>query len=351
LVMNLETISFKNNTLKILDQTLLPHRQEYLVLSHLEETIHAIRHLKVRGAPAIGIVAAYGLFLHALDLKKQGDLSFKALQEAGVQLKGARPTAVNLAWAVDRLLHAVHNVKDPEGILNVLRREAIAIHEEDKAMCNQIGENGSRLVQDGFHILTHCNTGFLATGGIGTALGVVYKAYEQGKHIHVFVDETRPVGQGARLTYWELQQNGVPATLITDNMAGFLMKQKKVDLIITGADRIAANGDTANKIGTYSLAVLARFHKIPFYIAAPSSTFDLSLPRGADIPIEERPPGEILNCWQITDYDRYTVYNPAFDVTEHELIHGIITEKGIIKHPNKENIINFFQTFNKGDLL
>ena len=349
--MNLETISFKNNTLKILDQTSLPNRQDFVVLSQLDEVINVIRTLKVRGAPAIGIVAAYGIYIHAQNLRARNALSLQALQKAGDLLKAARPTAVNLAWAVDRLLKAVDGQSDPLAILEILKHEAIAIHEEDRAMCERIGEHGSKLVSDRSNILTHCNTGFLATGGIGTALGVVYKAFEQGKQPHVFVDETRPVGQGARLTYWELQQNGVPATLITDNMAGFLMKQKKVDLIITGADRIAANGDTANKIGTYSLAVLARHHGIPFYIAAPSSTFDLSLESGEAIPIEQRPGEEILNCWQFENPERYQVYNPAFDVTDHELIQGIITELGIIEHPNKNKITNFYQTFNKGDLL
>ncbi len=349
--MNLETISFKNNTLKILDQTLLPNRQEFIVLSHLNDFINAIRQLKVRGAPAIGIVAAYGLFIHAQNLQKERRLSFSELKQAGQQLKNARPTAVNLSWAVDRLLNAVSEENDPDKILQILRNEAVAVHQEDKEMCNRIGEHGSQLIGDHFNILTHCNTGYLATGGIGTALGVIYKAFEQGKQIHVFVDETRPVGQGARLTYWELRQNGIPATLITDNMAGFLMKQKKVDVVITGADRIAANGDTANKIGTYALAVMARHHKIPFYIAAPSSTFDLSLSNGNEIPIEQRPKNEILDCWRFENTEQYTVYNPAFDVTDHELIRGIITELGIIENPNKEKIINFYQTFNKGDLL
>ncbi len=341
--MNLETISFKNNTLKILDQTLLPDRQEYIVLSQLDETIEAIRNLRVRGAPAIGIVAAYGLFVHARNLQQNGALNFASLQKAAKRLKEARPTAVNLGWAVERLLKAVKDLSHGDIILSVLRQEALSIHEEDKAMCIRIGEYGSTLIQDGFHILTHCNTGFLATGGIGTALGVIYKAFERGKRIHVFVDETRPVGQGARLTYWELRQNGVPATLITDNMAGFLMKQKQIDFVITGADRIAANGDTANKIGTYSLAVLAKHHQIPFYVAAPFSTFDFDLPNGSHIPIEERPAEEILNCWRFKEQRNFRVYNPAFDVTDHTLIHGIITDKGVIEHPNHENIINFYQ--------
>ena len=349
--MNLETISFKNNTLKILDQTLLPNRQAYHVLSQLDEVINAIKSLKVRGAPAIGIVAAYGLYVHAEHLQKKGRLSLDTLRQGADELKKARPTAVNLLWAVDRLLKAVSAETDSQNMLQTLRAQAIRIHEEDKAMCQRIGEHGSRLVPQKANILTHCNTGFLATGGIGTALGVVYKAFEQGKEVHVFVDETRPVGQGARLTYWELQQNGVPATLITDNMAAFLMKQKQVDLVITGADRITANGDTANKIGTYGLAILARHHGIPFYIAAPSSTFDLSLSSGAQIPIEQRPGDEILKCWQIAPSQNYRMYNPAFDVTDHELIDGIITELGIIENPNHENITNFFQTFNKGDLL
>lgn len=349
--MNLETISFKNNTFKILDQTLLPNRQKFVTITNLEEVIEAIRTLKVRGAPAIGIVAAYGLYIHALRLLEQNNLSIKKLFEAGNRLKKTRPTAVNLSWAVDRVLKSVEGQSDPEIILNHIRNEAIAIHEEDRKMCDAIGEHGSSLVMDGFNILTHCNTGYLATGGIGTALGVIYKAFEQGKNIHVYVDETRPVGQGARLTYWELNQNGVPATLITDNMAGLLMKQKKVDMVITGADRIAANGDAANKIGTYSLSVLANYHSIPFFIAAPFSSFDLSLASGQQIPIEQRPKEEILNFWNFVNQDQFRVYNPAFDVTPYHLINGIITERGIIENPTREKIINLYQQFNKGDLL
>ena len=349
--MNLETISFKNNTLKILDQTLLPNRQIFLSLSNLEQVIEAIRTLKVRGAPAIGIVAAYGMYIHALNLHKNNNLSIRTLKEASERLKLARPTAVNLAWAVDRLVKDVIAEKDAEKILYTLKMESISIHKKDRETCNQIGENGNALIKDNYNILTHCNTGFLATGGIGTALAVVYKAFEKGKKIHVFVDETRPVGQGARLTYWELQQNDVPATLITDNMAGSLMKDNKVDIVITGADRIAANGDTANKIGTYSLSVLARFHSIPFFIAAPLSSFDLSISSGQQIPIEKRPKEEVLDFWKIESQSSYKVYNPAFDVTPHELLTGIITEKGISENPNRKKRINLYQQFNKGDLL
>ncbi|NOX90834.1 MAG: S-methyl-5-thioribose-1-phosphate isomerase [Calditrichaeota bacterium] len=350
--MNLETISFKNNTLKILDQTVLPSRQEYLHLATLEQVIEAIKTLKVRGAPAIGVVAAYGLVVEALNLNKNHSLTAEKLKESAKLLKTARPTAVNLAWAADRMIGRIEFLSDAEEILSVLKNEALAIHEEDKQTCDKIGEFGSQLISDGFNILTHCNTGFLATGGIGTALGVVYKAFEQGKKVHVFVDETRPVGQGARLTYWELKQNNVPATLITDNMAGCLMKDKKVDFVITGADRIALNGDTANKIGTYPLAVLAQYHNIPFYVAAPLSTFDPSVKEGDQIPIEQRSKNEVLKFWGIDSLDFYEVFNPAFDVTPGELITGIITEYGILQKPYTDQITRIFKHFNnKGDVL
>ncbi len=343
--MNIETIRFKNNQLSILDQTLLPHRTEYRELQSLDAVIEAIKSLRVRGAPAIGIVAAYGLALHALHLQNKGALTFDNLKAAGQRLKEARPTAVNLAWAVDRLLKLIEQTPAsipewPERLI----KEAVAIHQEDAQTCEQIGQHGSQLVSAKANILTHCNTGFLATGGIGTALGVVFKAAEQKKKIHVYVDETRPVGQGARLTYWELQQMAIPATLITDNMAGFLMKQGKVDLVITGADRIALNGDAANKIGTYALAVLANSHGIPFYIAAPFSTFDLNLESGEQIPIEQRPAQEVLNFWGLPDEVR--VYNPAFDVTPADLITGIITEFGVITKPFKEEITKLSKQFN-----
>jgi len=344
--MNLETICFKNNRLSILDQTLLPAREEYLTLENLDQVFEAIKSLRVRGAPAIGIVAAYGLVVHALNLKRAGQLNFEGLTKAGEKLKQARPTAVNLTWAVDRMLNKIKGLTDPEVGFSLLKEEAIVIHQEDKQTCEKIGLHGSELIKQKANILTHCNTGFLATGGIGTALGVVYKAAEQNKQIHVFVDETRPVGQGARLTYWELQKAHVPATLITDNMAGFLMKQGKVDIVITGADRIALNGDSANKIGTYALAVLAKHHKIPFYIAAPISTFDFSLDSGDQIPIEQRPKEEILNCWNLHANDSVNVYNPAFDVTPANLISGIITEYGILTKPFKKKITNITKQFN-----
>lgn len=344
--MNLETIRFKNNRLSILDQTLLPHQAKYLTLRHIDQVVEAIQSLRVRGAPAIGIVAAYGLVVHALNLKNNGHLNFEALSLAGEKLKQARPTAVNLAWAVERMLSKVKNMTDQEKIVEQLHREALNIHQEDRDTCNKIGNFGSQLLKNKSRVLTHCNTGFLATGGIGTALGVVYKAVEQNKQVHVFVDETRPVGQGARLTYWELQQAQIPATLISDNMAGFLMKQGKIDIVITGADRIARNGDTANKIGTYSLAVLAHFHQIPFYIAAPVSTFDFSIDSGNQIPIEQRPKEEILKFWNLPVNDSFQVYNPAFDVTPAELISGIITEFGIITKPFKENITKITKQFN-----
>ncbi len=344
--MNLETIQFKNNRLIIIDQTLLPFQEKFLNLQTLEEVIEAIKSLKVRGAPAIGIVAAYGLVVHAINLKKQNLLTFQSLKIAANQLKQARPTAVNLSWAVERLLNAIKDLNTPEKVITRLKKEAIDIHQEDKSTCDKIGTFGSSLIKPEANILTHCNTGFLATGGIGTALGVVYKAFQQNKKVHVFVDETRPVGQGARLTYWELKRVQIPATLITDNMAGFLMQQGKIDIVITGADRIAANGDTANKIGTYSLAVMARFHKIPFYIAAPLSTFDLSLPNGNQIPIEERSSQEVLQCWHLEKEKYYHVYNPAFDITPAHLISGIITELGIINKPFNKNIRKLLNQLN-----
>ncbi|MHB2154285.1 S-methyl-5-thioribose-1-phosphate isomerase [Calditrichota bacterium GD2] len=348
--MNIETIRFKNNRLLILDQTLLPHKQEYRTLKDLSQVIEAIKSLRVRGAPAIGIVAAYGLAIHALNLKALKKPDFEALKNAAQQLKQARPTAVNLKWAIDRQMAVIENLQHNEDtMVSALIHEAKAIHDEDRETCDKIGSYGDALIADGFNILTHCNTGFLATGGIGTALGVVYKAAENHKNVHVFVDETRPVGQGARLTFWELNQAGIPATLITDNMAGSLMKEGKVDIVITGADRIAANGDTANKIGTYSLAVLAKAHNIPFYIAAPYSTFDLNIDSGQQIPIEQRPKEEVLQFWNIPSKDSYQVYNPAFDVTPGDLINGIITEFGIIKKPFEKNIINVPKQFNKGD--
>ncbi|HES60181.1 MAG TPA: S-methyl-5-thioribose-1-phosphate isomerase [Caldithrix sp.] len=335
----METIVFENNTLKIIDQTVLPNKLNYLELLTLEEVINSIKTLKVRGAPAIGIVAAYGLYLHAGNLLKKNMLNMDSFCTDARVLANARPTAVNLSWAVDEMLNTFINYQDSDGheILEKLKASAIVIHQKDKESCLAIGKLGSELISDSMNVLTHCNAGILATGGIGTALAPIYTAYNSGKRVHVYVDETRPVGQGARLTYWELRQNGIPATLITDNMAASLMQSKNIDLVIVGADRIAANGDVANKIGTYALAVLADFHKIPFYVAAPTSTIDKTITSGREIPIEERLSEEILNFWGI-DSNSVKVYNPAFDITPHNLITAIITEKEIINKPIKDNL-------------
>lgn len=328
--MNLETIIFKNNTLKIIDQQLLPNQLHYVALETIDDVIEAIRCLKVRGAPAIGVVAAYGIYIHADNLYQNDAFTPEALGNSARQLKATRPTAVNLQWAVDRMMYVLNDhADDPHGIVPLLKKTAIGIHEDDKSRCSAIGENGESLIPNGASVLTHCNAGALATGGSGTALSVIYKAVEHGKKVHVYVDETRPVGQGVRLTYFELKHNGVPATLISDNMAGTLMQQKLIDMVLVGADRVALNGDIANKIGTYTLAVLAHYHSIPFYVAAPLSTFDSAIESGRKIPIEEREPDEILKFWNIDSALNYEVYNPAFDITPARLIKGIITEEGI----------------------
>jgi methylthioribose-1-phosphate isomerase len=309
----------------ILDQRLLPEKEIYRQLKSVDDTAEAIRNLSVRGAPLIGIVAAYGLCL-VPDLAD--DRAFKA---ACNYLKGVRPTAVNLAWAIELMANARQQCNKANDLRKHLISEAIAIHREDAEMCDKIGEIGNEIMPDSCRILTHCNAGALATGGIGTALGVIYAAFFSGKKIDVWVDETRPILQGARLTAWELTKAGVPFTLISDNMAGYLMAQGKVDMVITGADRVAANLDFANKIGTYSVAVLAHHHGIPFYAAAPSSTFDPDCPDGNCIAIENRSADEIRAVGkQIIAPGGAPVYNPAFDITPHDLVKGIITENGIL---------------------
>ncbi len=319
-------VKWDGGVLTILDQRPLPQQEVYRQLKSVAEVAEAIRNLSIRGAPLIGVVAAYGLCL----LPNLRDIT--AFKSACDLLKSTRPTAVNLAWAVDRMAKArklCGNCRDPRPVLFA---EAEAIHQEDAAMCAKIGEIGNEIIPDMCRILTHCNAGALATGGIGTALGVIYTAFFSGKRIEAWVDETRPILQGARLTAWELAKAGVPYTLISDNMAGYLMAQGKVDIVITGADRVAANLDYANKIGTYSLAVLAHHHKIPFYAAAPSSTFDPNCPDGTCIAIENRSADEIRSVGsQIIAPGGAPVYNPAFDVTPHELVTGIITENGILK--------------------
>ncbi len=319
--------------LRLIDQTRLP--TEYVEIDCLDvgAVWEAIKSLRVRGAPAIGIAAAYGAVIGA---RSRGlddtDSVRRALSEATESLRTSRPTAVNLFWALDRMSAAAEGDGSGSDVLEGLLDEARRIDEEDRAMCRSIGRHGAALIEPGKGILTHCNAGGLATSDYGTALAVIFSAHEQGTPVHVFADETRPLLQGARLTAWELKRRGIPVTLICDNMAAQVMREGKIQMVVVGADRIAANGDTANKIGTYGVAVLARAHAIPFYVAAPSSTFDLSISDGSAIPIEQRDPREITHGFgRQTAPDGVEVYNPAFDVTPAELIAGIITEKGVIR--------------------
>ncbi len=331
--LNFKTLEWVDDHLMILDQTRLPEEVVYLGCRDLDEVASAIKELKVRGAPAIGIAAAFGVVIGMRGQSFPGWNEYqRRLDQVISTLAGTRPTAVNLFWALDRMRKVAEKNRnqEPGRISEVLLQEAIAIHEEDKLMCEKIGEFGASLLKDGDTVLTHCNAGALATGGIGTALGIIYTASWQGKKISVFSDETRPVLQGARLTVWELQQQGIDVTLICDNTAASVMKNKNIDCVIVGADRIAANGDVANKIGTYNVAILARFHNVPFYVAAPSSSFDPSISDGTKIKIEERSPEEVTDCFgKKTAPDGVNVYSPAFDITPAELVTAYITEKGI----------------------
>jgi methylthioribose-1-phosphate isomerase len=314
---------------------LLPTEVRWLECRTVDQVREAIRMLRVRGAPAIGIAAAFGTVLGVQQSANVQALT-RDFQQAVERLRTSRPTAVNLFWALDRMAKRLASLETSgvDEVKQALLAEAEAIRQEDRAMCAAIGQHGAELVPEKAGVLTHCNAGALATADFGTALSVIFHAHAQGKVFRAFVDETRPLLQGSRLTAWELRQRGVPTVLLCDNMAGLVMRQRKVDLVVVGADRIAADGDTANKIGTYSVAVLARHHKIPFYVAAPSSTFDLSLPDGSHIPIEERSPEEITRGFgKQTAPDGVGVYNPAFDVTPAELIAGIITEKGVLRPP------------------
>ncbi len=328
---------------RLIDQTLLPSREEYLERTDYADLADDIRRLAVRGAPAIGVAAAFGVVLGVQGCSGLAREAFmNRLNEVCDQLAGARPTAVNLFWAIDRMRKTAHNLPSgtlPEQIIKILEKEALEIFEEDRRLCRAIGENGAGLIQDGARVLTHCNAGALATAGIGTALAAVYVAARQGKKVAVYADETRPLLQGARLTAWELHRSGIDVTLICDNMAASVMAAGKVDLVITGADRIAANGDAANKIGTHGVAILAARFGIPFYVAAPFSTFDLTLADGSGIPIEERSREEVaapMGCQAAPDGVK--VFNPAFDVTPAELIAALITDRGVIRPPYRENI-------------
>ncbi|MCS6887766.1 S-methyl-5-thioribose-1-phosphate isomerase [Chloroflexus sp.] len=335
--MELRTVWWEEESVRLIDQRKLPHTFEVVHCTELSHVAHAIRSMQVRGAPAIGCTAAYGMALVARQSSATTPHALLAeLRQAKATLDAQRPTAVNLAWATSRMLRRAEAVA-AEGVVAIkaaLLAEAEAIYAEDLAMCHAIGDHGAPLIPPRGHVLTHCNAGGLATAGYGTALAPIRTAFAQGRPIHVFVDETRPFLQGARLTAWELLQAGIPQTLITDNMAAFMMQRGLVDCIIVGADRIAANGDVANKIGTYGLAVLARYHNIPFYVAAPYSTIDLATASGAEIPIEERDPAEVTHIAGIAIAPQgVNAAHPAFDVTPHELVTAIITERGVVKPP------------------
>lgn len=328
--------------LQMIDQTRLPVELVEIELETVKEVWEAIRSLRVRGAPAIGVAAAYGVVLGVRGASQGDRQSFDShLDAVAEELATSRPTAVNLFWALDRMkaCAAANPERSPQEMAKRLLQEAQAIEREDREMCAAIGRHGAELLKDGEGVLTHCNAGGLATAGDGTALSVMFAAAASGKTIHVYADETRPLLQGARLTAWELQQRNIPVTLICDSMAGLVMKEKRVSAVVTGADRIAANGDAANKIGTYSVALLAKAHGIPFYIAAPSSTFDFAIQTGDEIPIEERSPEEITHGFgRQTAPEGVQTYNPAFDVTPAEFIAAIITERGVIRPVHRETI-------------
>lgn len=342
----MRALSWQETKLQLLDQTLLPVEKVLLELDKYEQVARAISTMQVRGAPAIGIAAAYGIVLAAQEAPKEDKSEFLTfLTKAKEVLAKTRPTAVNLFWALERMekVWNTNSEQSPAKLLELLEEEAQAIDREDLAGNKKMGLYGSELVAHGARILTHCNAGALAVSGYGTALGVIRAAHEQGKNIQVFADETRPLLQGARLTAWELMEDGIPVTLITDNMSAYLMQQGKIDLVVVGADRITSQGDVANKIGTYGVAILAKYHGIPFYVAAPSSTIDMSLISGDEIPIEEREHNEVrkIGGVQVAPKD-VKVYNPAFDVTPHELVTAIITEAGIIRAPFNEGLQKIF---------
>ncbi|MBN2601320.1 MAG: S-methyl-5-thioribose-1-phosphate isomerase [Candidatus Marinimicrobia bacterium] len=328
----IKPLFWEDNRLFIVDQTLLPLEYKQIEIKNHLDMADAVKRLAIRGAPAIGIAAAAGLVVGLKSFINSGSTIFlEKLDEITAILNSTRPTAVNLSWALKRMKSVAKSMKHKPvpDIWDRLYQEALTIHQEDIAMCQAIARHGQNLIPEKANILTHCNTGGLATGGLGTALGIIITAYQNGKDIHVYVDETRPLLQGARLTAWELTEEKVPYTLISDNMAAYVMSTQNIDAVIVGADRIAANGDTANKIGTYGLAVLADFHNVPFYIAAPSSTIDPGIQSGQQITIEERDGNEVRNLFgtQISPMNSKAI-SPAFDVTPNKLIAGIITEKG-----------------------
>jgi methylthioribose-1-phosphate isomerase len=334
----IKTLFYDNEAVMILDQSQLPDKVEYLRCKTIDDVAEAIKKLKVRGAPLIGVTAAFGLAMAIADYQGEPAELENYFEQARVKLASTRPTAVNLFWALERMekVFKQESVTEAnrEQVGERLKQEAIRMYEEDIAINRAMGEYGQELLPEGSQVMTICNAGALATCGYGTALGVIRAAANRGKIDKVWACETRPVLQGARLTVWELMQDKIPVTLISDNMAAYVMQLEQVNAVIAGADRIAANGDTANKIGTYALAVLAAYHRIPFYIAAPLSTLDFKSASGSDIPVEQRPPEEIREYrglyFTVPEVD---VFNPAFDITPHHLITGIITEKGVFKPP------------------
>jgi methylthioribose-1-phosphate isomerase len=342
----LQWIGDADGFLELTDQRKLPAEFTAIKCKTVEQLSEAIKTLAVRGAPAIGVAAGFGICLAAQETKNLTIAdTINNIEKKADFLSKSRPTAVNLFWALERMKSASRNfvIKNPNAATEELRQsllsEAQKIYNEDVEMCRKIGINGEKFIPDNGKVLTHCNAGALATAGDGTALAPIFEAQRKGKKFKVYVDETRPLLQGARLTAWELKQAGIDVTLICDNMAGTLMKQGKINAVIVGADRIAANGDAANKIGTYTLSILAKAHNVPFYVAAPSSTFDLKLKNGDQIPIEQRPADEVFNFMGIkTAPEGVNVYNPAFDITPAENITAIITEKGVIGQPTEEKI-------------
>ncbi|QTA37127.1 S-methyl-5-thioribose-1-phosphate isomerase [Thermosipho ferrireducens] len=341
------TLEWTGESLILIDQRKIPLEETYIECTNYKEVATAIKEMVVRGAPAIGATAAFGFVLGAreyINTSSSFEIFLEKMNEVKETLANTRPTAVNLFWALNRMEKTLKNYGYFEKILEVLENEAINIANEDITANKQMGAYGASLLKDGDTVLTHCNAGALATVDYGTALGVIRAAVEQGKKIKVFADETRPYLQGARLTAWELMKDGIEVTLISDNMAGWAMKLGKINAVIVGADRIAANGDVANKIGTYMVAVLAKRHGIPFYVAAPTSTIDLNTPTGKDIPIEERNHKEVTHCGgKRIAPENVNVFNPAFDVTDAELVTAIITEKGIVYPPYNENLKKLFE--------
>lgn len=362
--MIIPTVEYRRGAVEIIDQVLLPREERIVRLADVDELASAITSLRVRGAPAIGIAAAYGMLL-ALERHVRGRVrprqeylfdrveGIRAFNPAGLDvtemkrsldaaretIAATRPTAANLLWALDRMSRAAAGSSDPALLVALVAQEAFAVHAEELAIEYAIGRIGAKYLRDGMNVLTHCNAGGLATAGYGTALGVLYAAWERGRRFHVYVDETRPLLQGARLTAWELGKRGIPYTVLCEGAAPSLFAAGKVDAVIVGADRIAANGDTANKVGTLGLAILCRRFAKPFYVAAPLSTFDRAARSGAEIPIEERPEDEVLSFCGVREAPALArAYNPAFDVTPAELVSAIITDRGVIENPSLESI-------------